>query len=74
VDGREQVALFVEGGSYTSHEGAWQLDMTTSAPTAAGVSCKWVDMPSTPHPVTAWAWQDFDPAIRWVDLSGVAVI
>jgi len=73
VDGRAQVPLFVEGGTYTSHDGAWQLDMITSAPTAAGVSCKWEDMPSTPHPVTAWRWQDFHPSIRWVDLSGVKV-
>jgi len=70
----DSVALFVEGGTYTSHDGAWQLDMTTSAPTAAGVSAKWLDMPSTPHPITAWRWQDFDPDIRWVDLSGVKVI
>lgn len=73
VEGRTQVPLFVEGGTYTSHGGAWQLDMTTSAPVGAGQSAKWEDMPSTPHPVTAWRWQDFDPGIRWVDLSGTAV-
>jgi hypothetical protein len=71
---RSEIPLFVEGGVYTSHGGAWQLDMTTSAPTAAGASATWNDMPSTPHPVTAWRWQDFHPDIRWVDLSGVKVI
>lgn len=73
VEGHTEVPLFVEGGTYTSHEGAWQLDMVTSSPTAAGQSVKWQDLPSTPQPVTAWAWQDFDPAIRWLDLSGVTV-
>lgn len=73
VEGRTQVPLFIEGGTYTSHGGAWQLDMTTSSPTAAGMSAKWQDFPSTPHPVTAWRWQDMDPPIRWVDLSGVKV-
>jgi hypothetical protein len=73
VPGKTEVPLFVEGGTYVSRDGAWELDMVTSAPTAAGVSCRWVDMPSTPHPVTIWRWQDFSPTIRWVDLAGVAV-
>jgi hypothetical protein len=73
VEGVTQVPLFVEGGTYTSHDGAWELDMITSAPTAAGKSCVWSDMPSTAHPVTIWAWRDFDPGIRWVDLTGTLV-
>lgn len=73
IDSRTSIPLFVEGGSYTSHDGAWQLDLTTSAPTAAGRSAVWNDFPSTPHPVTAWRWQDMAPDIRWVDLSGTAV-
>ena len=71
--GTDEVPLFVEGGTYTSHEGAWQLDMITSSPTAAGASARWQDFPSTPHPVTAWRWQDMHPDIRWIDLSGVSV-
>jgi hypothetical protein len=73
VVGRSEIPLFVEGGSYESHDGAWRLNMTTSSPTAAGVSAKWQDFPSAPHPVTAWRWQDMHPSIRWVDLAGTAV-
>lgn len=74
AEGRTEVPLFVEGGTYTNEDGAWHLDMTTSAPTAAGRSATWNDFPSTPHPVTAWRWQDMAPDISWVDLSGTAVI
>jgi hypothetical protein len=73
IVGRTDIPLFVEGGTYTSQDGAWVLDLTTSAPTAAGRSAAWQDFPSTPHPVTAWRWQDMAPSIRWLDLSGTAV-
>jgi hypothetical protein len=73
VVGRPEVPLFVEGGTYESHDGAWRLDMTTSSPTATGVSATWQQLPSTPHPVTAWRWQDFSPDIRWVDMAGTSV-
>jgi hypothetical protein len=73
AQGRTEVSLFVEGGSFSSDDGAWRLDMITSAPTAAGKSATWNDFPSTPHPVTAWRWQDMAPTVRWLDLSGASV-
>lgn len=60
------VALYVEGGDYEYHAGAWQLDIDTSSANASAVgTLPWVNLEP------AWRWDDFDPELRWLDLYGV---
>jgi hypothetical protein len=60
------VALFVEGGRYVYDAGSWVLELTTSSATGSS---------SGHFPWTAsepsWRWQDYDPALTWLDLFGV---
>jgi hypothetical protein len=59
--------LYIEGGSYTFAEGWWVFDLTTSSGVGGqGTSVTWAQLP------TAWRWVDFDPAITWARLRGVA--
>jgi hypothetical protein len=64
--GQDQVALYVEGGTYTYTAGSWVLELATSAATGSAAG-------NTPWNTlnTGWRWQDFDPAVSWVDLYGV---
>ena len=66
VGGHPEVALYVEGGTYEYHAGAWRLELATSSATgsATGVT-PWNALDP------GWAWTDFDPAVAWIDLYGV---
>jgi hypothetical protein len=61
------VPLYVDGGRLTNHRGAWVLELVTSSAKAQGAgAAAWDQLPA------GWAWDQFDPAIRWVDMAGVA--
>ena len=66
--GSDRLALFLEGGVYQSHNGAWQLKLIVSSATTVGDSVTWNELPPNP----GWAWDDFAPEVRWIDLGGVA--
>lgn len=63
--GGDTVALYLEGGRYR-YDGAWVLELDGSPNVGIGVSVTWVEL----DPV--WRWDQFDPAIGWSDLYGVA--
>ena len=63
--GADTIGLYLEGGSYT-FDGAWRLALNGSSHTGMGASVQWGELD------VAWAWNEFDPAIRWFDLYGVA--
>jgi hypothetical protein len=58
-------AGYLEGGIYRFEDGAWALDLLISSATGLGASAAWADLDP------AWAWDEFDPGIRWIDLVGV---
>lgn len=60
------VGVYLEGGDYEFVGGTWSLSLTVSNAIAVGESLPWVGVPA------AWAWADFDPAISWLDMVGVA--
>ena len=61
------VPLYLEGGRLTNDAGAWTLELVTAAAHATGAALvKWSSLPA------AWTWAKWDPAIRWLDLAGVA--
>lgn len=61
------VAAYLEGGAISFQDGRWLLPMELSkAGQGVGKSAKWDELNA------AWRWIDFDPAIRWTDLYGVA--
>lgn len=66
--GGDTNGVYVEGGRYTFAAGGWALDLTVTPSGGQGKSATWADMGRT-----AWAWRDFDPAIRWVDCYGTSV-
>jgi hypothetical protein len=60
------VALYVEGGSYEYHAGAWTLAVNTSSANASAIgTLPWQNLDA------GWRWLDFDPGVRWLDLYGV---
>jgi hypothetical protein len=64
--GQDQVALYVEGGTYTYAAGSWVLELATSAATgSAAGNTPWTALDP------GWRWLDFDPAVTWLDLYGV---
>lgn len=63
----DSVALFLEGGRYTSNDGWWTLDLFVSSAHAIGKGLAWDQVPRD------WAWDEFDRDISWNDLKGVTV-
>lgn len=64
--GAGEVALYVEGGTYDYRAGSWVLELNTSSATASAVgSLPWTALDA------GWAWDEFDPAVTWLDLFGV---
>jgi hypothetical protein len=64
--GHAELALYVEGGTYEYHAGAWQLELNTSSATASSLGVfPWTA--SEP----AWNWDLWDPGVSWLDLYGV---
>ena len=61
-----ELALYVEGGSYSFLDGRWILELGVSSARGLGDSAAWNELDP------AWRWIDFDPSIRWIDLIGVA--
>lgn len=61
------LALYVEGGTYTFPEGGgWVLDLTVSPSHGLGTSAPWADLDPT------WAWDQMEPTMTWTDLVGTA--
>jgi hypothetical protein len=61
------LALYVEGGTYTFPEGGgWVLNLTVSPPQGQGASAAWADLDPT------WTWDQMHPAMTWTDLIGTA--
>lgn len=63
--GGDTIGLYLEGGAYR-FDGAWTLDLNCSSHTGMGQSVLWNELDA------GWSWSEFDPAIRWFDLWGVA--
>lgn len=62
---------YIEGGTYTLENSRWVLDLNAVPAGTSGLSVTWNDMaPFTTDPNIRWI--DFDPAIEWHDLYGVA--
>jgi hypothetical protein len=68
IAGTDRVPLFLEGGRYTSQDGAWELDLIVSSATTVGDSVLWDELPPNP----GWSWNDFAPEVRWIDMGGVS--
>jgi len=63
-----QVPVYVEGGNYEYNAGNWMLALRLSAAKGSATgTLPWNALPNT----AAWAWQQFDPDISWLDLYGV---
>lgn len=62
------VALYLEGGVYTSTDGGWDLSLITSSARAqGGADVAWDDQPAD------WTWDQYDPAVTWNALHGVGI-
>jgi hypothetical protein len=62
----DQVALYVEGGTYVYNAGHWELSVTTSNASGSAVGyTPWNALDAD------WAWNDWDPEVSWLDLFGV---
>lgn len=48
VPGDEAVPLFLEGGTYSSQDGGWVLDLVTSSAKAIGATAAWDEIPGAP--------------------------
>ena len=59
------IGVYLDGGTYT-YDGAWTLGLVASPLAGLGASVPWIDLDP------GWAWNEFDPAIDWIDLYGVA--
>ena len=59
------IGVYLDGGTYT-YDGAWTLGLVGTPLGGLGESVPWVDLDP------GWAWNEFDPAIDWIDLYGVA--
>jgi hypothetical protein len=65
---RADVPLYLEGAKLGNHEGAWTLELLTSAAAAQGAAAVAWDQLDP-----AWAWDQWDPEISWNDLRGVGI-
>lgn len=63
----DDVWLFLEGGRFINQDGAWRLELLTSAGVSQGASLSWDEVPAD------WSWDEFDASITWNDLYGVGV-
>lgn len=45
-DDQRDIALFLEGGAYTSQDGGWVLDLTVSSARAIGETAAWDELPA----------------------------
>jgi hypothetical protein len=62
------VPLYLEGAKLTNTDGAWTLDLLTSAARGqGGPGVAWDQLDP------GWTWDRFDPAITWNDLRGVGI-
>jgi hypothetical protein len=64
----DSVAVYLEGGQYTNHDGYWQLNLLVSDAASQGAAAVvWNDLPAE------WSWDEFSPDVDWADLSGVGI-
>lgn len=64
--GQSEVALYVEGGTYSYSAGSWVLELDTSSATgSASGDLPWQNLDA------GWSWDEFDPDVAWLDLYGV---
>jgi lysophospholipase L1-like esterase len=55
-----EVALYLEGGTYTYNAGHWQLELQTSSATGSAVgNLPWNALDA------GWAWNEFDPGVTY---------
>jgi hypothetical protein len=59
-------SAYLEGGSYEFRDGFWALALTVTPAAGQGSSAAWAELDP------AWAWQQWDPTIQWLDTFGVA--
>ena len=60
---------YLEGATATYTAGSWALTLSVSSGLSYGAAdVAWNDLPDDP----AWCWNNWDPAIAWDDLNGVA--
>lgn len=59
-------SVYVEGGAYTYTGDAWRLELVTSPSAGQGKGATWGQLDA------AWKWNQWQPALTWQDLYGVA--
>lgn len=60
--------VYVEGGTYTYVNGGWECSLNVSRSVGVGRGVTWDALPND----DAWNWDNFDAAMTWEDLRGVA--
>jgi hypothetical protein len=65
--GGSSLPLYLEGGRLSNLNGYWTLELVTSDGGNTGSSVHWDELPAD------WLWNEFDPAISWLGLTGVGV-